>query len=81
VYRVPNTGNLQTPEPRKSRGSAVGTATGYWLEYEGSEFDFRYGQEFTHLHIVQALGPIQPSVQWVRGGGSYTGVKAAGEIS
>jgi hypothetical protein len=34
-------------------GSAVGIATGYRLLTEGSEFEYRQGQEFSLLHIFQ----------------------------
>jgi hypothetical protein len=37
----------------KSRDSSVGTATGYGLETKGSEFESRWGQEFSLLHVVQ----------------------------
>jgi hypothetical protein len=37
----------------KSWDSAVGTATGYGSDDEGSEFESRWGQEFSLLHVVQ----------------------------
>jgi hypothetical protein len=41
-------------------------ATG-WMA-EGSEFESRYGQEFSLLHSVQSvLAPTQRPIQWVLG--------------
>jgi hypothetical protein len=37
----------------RSRDSSVGTATGYGLEDRGSEFEPRYGQAFSLLHVFQ----------------------------
>ena len=49
--------------PKKSGpGSAVGIATGYWLDGPGIEP--RWGWDFLHLS-TPVLGPTQPPVQWV----------------
>jgi hypothetical protein len=45
-------------------GSSVGIATGYGMD--GSGIEFRWGRDFPHLPRT-ALGPTQPSVQWVSG--------------
>ena len=50
--------------PDSGPGSVVGIATGYGLDGPGIEF--RWGRDFPHLSIP-ALGPTQPSVQWVPG--------------
>jgi hypothetical protein len=45
---------------------AVGIATGSAIE--GLEFESRYVQEFSLLHIVQTgPGSTQPLIQWVSG--------------
>ena len=45
-------------------GSVVGIATGYGLD--GPRIESRLGRDFLHLSRP-ALGPSQPSVQWVLG--------------
>jgi hypothetical protein len=46
------------------RGSSVGRATGYGLDYRGIES--RWGRDFSHT-FRPALGPTQPPVQGVPG--------------
>jgi hypothetical protein len=63
---------------RKSHVSAVGIVTGYGLH----SFEFRCGQEFSLLHIVQTGSEVHPASYPVDTGGggegSFPGGKAAG---
>ena len=54
-----------------SRDSAVGIATGYGLDGPGIES--RCGRDFPHP-FRPALGPTQPSIQWVLGKATGRGV-------
>jgi hypothetical protein len=47
----------------------VGIATG--LTAEGWEFESRYGQEFSLLHVVQTGSGVHPTSYPVRSGGSF----------
>jgi hypothetical protein len=56
------------------RNSALGIATGWTAE--GSEFESRYGQEFSLLHIVQTGSGVHPTSYRMDTGGSFPGRKA-----
>jgi hypothetical protein len=58
--------------------SAVGIATG-WMT-EGSEFESRWGQEFSLLHVVQTGSGVHLTYP-MGTGGSFSGDKAAGAWS
>jgi hypothetical protein len=58
-----------------SRDSVVGIGT------EGSEFEFRWGQEFSLLHVVQTGSGAHPASYPMGTGGSLSEVKAAGAWS
>jgi hypothetical protein len=45
---------------------------------EGSEFESRYGQEFSPLHIFQTGSAAHPASYPVDTGGFFPGDKAAG---
>jgi hypothetical protein len=48
---------------------------------EGSEFEFRYGQKFSLIHVVQA-GSGAHAASYTKGtGGFFPGSKAAGAWS
>jgi hypothetical protein len=78
--------NASLPEPHfifakcsihdVGRDSVVGIATRYGLDGPGIES--RRGQDFPHPS-TPALGPTQPSVEWVLG--FFPGGKAAGAWS
>jgi hypothetical protein len=62
----------------KSRDSSVGIATGYLLTTEGSEFESRWGQEFSHLQVIQTGSGVHPTSYPMGTGGSFPGGKVAG---
>jgi hypothetical protein len=49
----------------------VGIATGYGLTTEGSELKFRWGQEFSLLHVVQTCSGVHPTSYPIGTGGSF----------
>jgi hypothetical protein len=55
-----------------SRDSVVGIAT------EESEFESRWGQEFSLVHIVQTGSEVHPTSCPMGTGGSFPGGKTAG---
>jgi hypothetical protein len=63
----------------ESRDSVVGIATDWTTE--GSEFESRYGQEFSLLQIVQTGSEVHPTAYPMGTGGSFPGGKAAGAWS
>jgi hypothetical protein len=65
---------------RGSPDSAVGIATGYELDDRRSEFESRYGQEFSLLHVVQTGSGAHPASYPMGTGGSFHGGKASDEI-
>jgi hypothetical protein len=61
-----------------SRDSRVGIATSYWLEDEGLEFESRWGQEFSLLHVIQTGSGVHPTFYPLGTWGSFLGVKWPG---
>jgi hypothetical protein len=63
----------------KSRDSAVGIATSYGLDDRGgSEFESRWGQEFSYLNVVETVSGAYPD-SYTRGTGLFPlGVKRPG---
>jgi hypothetical protein len=61
-----------------SRSSAVGIATGYGLDVDDSEFESRWGQEFSLLHIVNTGFEVHQNFYPMCIGGPFPGRKAAG---
>jgi hypothetical protein len=45
---------------------------------DGSEFESRYGQEFSLLQIVQTVSEVHPTSYAMGTGGSFPGGKAVG---
>jgi hypothetical protein len=62
----------------RSRDSVVGIATSYGLDDKGSEFESRWGQEFSLLQIIQTGSEVPPTSYPMGTGGSFPGGKAAG---
>jgi hypothetical protein len=54
-----------------SRDSVVGIATSWTIE--GSEFESRWGQEFSLLHVVQTASGVHPTSYSVGTGGKAAG--------
>jgi hypothetical protein len=62
--------------------SSVGISTGCRLdEPRGSEYDLRWGQEFSHLHVVQTGSGAHPAPYPMGNVGSFPGGKTAGASS
>jgi hypothetical protein len=63
----------------RNRDISVSIATGYALDArgKGSEFEFRYGQEYSFLHVVQIGSGAHPASYPMGTGGSFPGSKAA----
>jgi hypothetical protein len=59
----------------RSRDSSVGIATG---PRGGREFESRWGQKFSLLHIVQTDSGVHPTSYKMGTGGSFPGVKRQG---
>jgi hypothetical protein len=51
-------------------------ATGWTTE--GLEFESRYDQEFSLLHVIQTGSGVHPTSYPMGSGGSFLGVKATG---
>jgi hypothetical protein len=61
-----------------SRDAEVSMATSYGLDDRGSEFESRYGQESSLLHVVQTGSGVHPTFYPMDTGGSFPGVKRPG---
>jgi hypothetical protein len=48
-----------------------------WMN-EGSEFESRYSQDFSLLHVVETGSEVHPTSYPMGTGGSFPGGKAAG---
>jgi hypothetical protein len=59
------------------RDKALGIATDYWLGDRGVEFESRWGQEFSLLHVVQTGSGVHLTPYPMGTGGSFPGGKAA----
>jgi hypothetical protein len=59
--------------------SSVGIATGYGPDDQGGrEFEFRWSQTISFLHIVQIGSGVHPTSYKMGSGGSFPGVKLQG---
>jgi hypothetical protein len=58
--------------------SVVGVALATGWTTEGSEFESRYGQEFSLLHVVQTGSGVHPTSYPICTGGSFPGLKRPG---
>jgi hypothetical protein len=56
-----------------SRDSIVGMATGYGLDDQGVEFEYRWSQEFSLLHVVQTGSGVHPTSYPMTTGVSFPG--------
>jgi hypothetical protein len=45
----------------RSRDSVDGIASSYVLDEQGPEFEYRYVQEFSLLHVVQTRSEVNPT--------------------
>jgi hypothetical protein len=62
----------------KSRYSAVSQRLATGWTTKGSEFEFRWGQEFSLLPVVQTGSEAHPASYPMGSGGSFSGVKRPG---
>jgi hypothetical protein len=60
--------------------SAVGIATGYGLDNQGSEFVSWWEQEFSLLHVIQTGSGSHTASYPMGNGGSFSVGKAAGSV-
>jgi hypothetical protein len=67
--------SFKLTELYESCGSAVDKATGYLLDDRGVEFESRYCQEFSLLHIVQTGCGAHPASYQMGSGAFSPGVK------
>jgi hypothetical protein len=58
----------------------VGIATGYELDTERSEFESRYSQEFSLLHVFQTGSGAHPASYPIDTGCKATGVKLTTQL-
>jgi hypothetical protein len=62
----------------RTRDSVVGIATDYGLDDQGVEFEFRWGQEFSLLYVVQIGSGVHPTSYPMGTGDFFAGGKATG---
>jgi hypothetical protein len=70
---------LKSKNGRRSRDRSVGIATGYGLDDQGGrEFETRWGQKCSLLHIVQTGSEVHPTSYKMGTAGSFPGLKRQG---
>jgi hypothetical protein len=71
VYPFRFSENFRLHSDCESRDSTVGIVTGYGLDAKGSEFESRWRQEFSLLHVVQTGSGAHPTFYPMGTGGLF----------